>query len=295
MNWKLLRQSCLALITFFAVVACDGSTDEIVDGGAAPDGGLPADGGSNAADDAGKAPDDLAAITVFVAGDSTVQSYPASAAPQEGWGQELAPFFDAAARISNQALAGRSSRTFLYNVVKDSSGKVVVDSSGKPLLEKDASGHLVDATRWARIKANVKAGDYLLVQFGTNDSSSGNVERYCTIPDFKGFLTLMIDTIRAKGATPILVTPTAQRSANNSRLLPYANAIRELGSTKAVAVLDLNARSYEFVSTASATTLDTIFLPGDITHFQKAGAIEMAQLVSAELRRTGSSLVSYLK
>jgi lysophospholipase L1-like esterase len=240
-------------------------------------------------------PTPLPSITIFIAGDSTVQTYDSSYAPQEGWGQELYTVFNSKVTINNQALAGRSSRTFMYNVVKDSSGNVTVDSAGKPVLEKDSAGNLVDATRWARIKANIKAGDYLLVQFGTNDSSSGNVERFCTTDDFKAFLGVMIDTIKGKSATPVLVTPTAQRGANNSRLLPYANAMKELGTARSVQVVDLNARSYEFQSTASAATLDTIYLSGDSTHFQQAGAIKMAQLIAGELKRIGSPLVGYLK
>lgn len=75
--------------------------------------------------------------TLFVVGDSTVKSN----APMRGWGQEIGQFFDPAKiNVVDRAIGGRSSRTF--------------QTEGK----------------WDAILAEVRQGDFVLVQFGHNDA-----------------------------------------------------------------------------------------------------------------------------
>src|SRR6476620_301181 len=74
--------------------------------------------------------------TLFIVGDSTVKSN----APLRGWGQELAQFFDPKKiNVVNRAIGGRSSRTF--------------QNEG----------------RWDKVLAELKPGDFVLIQFGHND------------------------------------------------------------------------------------------------------------------------------
>jgi rhamnogalacturonan acetylesterase len=75
--------------------------------------------------------------TIWVVGDSTLKS----SAPMRGWGDELSAFFDKGKiNVVNRAIGGRSSRTF--------------QTEG----------------RWDKALAEMKKGDYLLVQFGHNDA-----------------------------------------------------------------------------------------------------------------------------
>ena len=74
--------------------------------------------------------------TLFIVGDSTVKNN----APMRGWGQEIGAFFDPAKiNVVNRAIGGRSSRTF--------------QNEGK----------------WDAVCAELKAGDFVLVQFGHNN------------------------------------------------------------------------------------------------------------------------------
>ncbi len=74
--------------------------------------------------------------TLWIVGDSTLNSN----APMRGWGQELAQFFDLSKiNVVNRAIGGRSSRTFIYE------------------------------GRWDRVMAEIKKGDFVLLQFGHND------------------------------------------------------------------------------------------------------------------------------
>jgi lysophospholipase L1-like esterase len=225
-------------------------------------GGPPAGGGT------GKG--DLPALTLHLAGDSTVMTYAATVV-QEGWGQELGQFFNNKVTIDNQAIGGANVKTF-------------------------KSGN------WNKIITVLKAGDYVMMQFGANDS--GTAHGPVTPPDFAATLGQMADEVKAKQATPIFVTPSAffewsGGKQNNARLAPYAAAMLTEGAAKDVLVDNLNARGVEHLNALGQTAAVALYLPvrgaPDKAHFVKAGAAKMAQFVAEELRRINSPLAAYLK
>src|ERR1700722_14131112 len=74
--------------------------------------------------------------TLYVVGDSTARNNE----PLRGWGSEIGAFFDPAKiNVVNRAIGGRSSRTFMTE------------------------------GRWDKVLAELKPGDFVLVQFGHND------------------------------------------------------------------------------------------------------------------------------
>jgi lysophospholipase L1-like esterase len=214
----------------------------------------------------------LPALTLHLAGDSTVSNYPPTTT-QEGWGQEIGQFFSDKVTVNNQAIGGASIRSF-------------------------------QTGRWNNIMQALKPGDYVMIQFGANDS--GTVAgRHVEPSDFEAALTEMADQITAKGATPIFVTPSAfyqwtrEGKQDNSRLAPYAQAMHNVGTAKNVSVVDLNARGAEFLNSIGQTAATPLYFPSrgtvDKAHFLKAGSTKMAELVVEELRRIKSPLAAYLK
>jgi lysophospholipase L1-like esterase len=252
-------------------------------GGAPPSGGtggVAPTGGS-----AGQTPIDLPPVTLFIAGDSTVMTYTA-ADPLKGWGQEISQFFTADVTVNNLALGGRSSRTFMYGNVTCVNGVVTYTGSTPSIT----------GTRWERIVNNVAAGDYVAIQFGTNDA--GTVcERHVDLPEFQQNLGVMADAIRAKSATPIFVTPMSQLSCSSgtprATLTDYATAMKEAGQALGVEVVDLNALSIQYYESVGCDYLTQYIFDGS-THFQEQGAIEMARLVTEGLTQMASPLAAYL-
>jgi lysophospholipase L1-like esterase len=214
--------------------------------------------------------DKLPAITVHLAGDSTVMNY-APTTTQEGWGQELGQFFNPKVTIDNKAIGGANVKSF-----------------------KGGS--------WNKIIAVLNAGDYVMIQFGANDS--GTAHGPVTPEDFSATLGQMADEVPAKEGTPIFVTPSAfyqwiGSKEDNARLAPFAAATLSAGAAKNVLVADLNARGVEYLNLIGQTGATPLYLPSrgttDKAHFQKAGATKMAQLVAEEVRRINSPLAAYLK
>ena len=210
-------------------------------------------------------------VTVYIAGDSTVATYTNSPIKQGGWGQFLPTYFIANAKIENKAVGGMTAR------------------------------HFIEAGYLDQILAVIKAGDYLLVQFGTNDSNKTATYTHNgqTIPyfldaatDFKTYLTKYVDATKAKGATTIFVTPPPRHSCSGSDLGVangtggYAIAMKELGPTQGIPVVDLNAMTIAYLGTiacdVSGKTFFLVKADGtvDATHFQESGANIMAGLIA---------------
>lgn len=118
-------------------------------------------------------------LRLFIAGDSTAQSYKPEMAPQAGWGQLLPLFFDEDVEIINHAMAGRSSKSFF------------------------------NEGRYGRILEAAKKDDYVIIQFGHNDGTVEKPERYIPFPDFEELLEKeYIAPALARGMHPILASHT---------------------------------------------------------------------------------------
>ena len=52
-------------------------------------------------------------VTIYLAADSTVRDYDPTEFPQAGWGQFIADYLTDEVVIKNQAVGGRSSKTFI--------------------------------------------------------------------------------------------------------------------------------------------------------------------------------------
>jgi len=239
-------------------------------------------------------------INIYLAGDSTVCDWDTIKGvgyyePQAGWGQMLSTFFDDTVTVVNGAISGYSSKTFYLGCAS----------------KADYVRHLDDLLK------NASAGDYLLVQFGHNDSTQPTeeqlttrpdiAERYVTPEEFKLYLERYIVDAQAKGVTPILVTPCGRYSIGadgkfKSNFTAYVNAMKELAADKNVYLIDLDAKSREYYDSLGEEGAKSVFLfvdkgaypdsyyaegVEDKTHFQKFGATQLARLIAEGMQELG--------
>jgi lysophospholipase L1-like esterase len=253
-------------------------------GGGAPGAG----GGGGAAGASGRGgaagSGTLANVTVFVAGDSTVQTYVNSTIHQGGWGQFFDATFVAQVTVDNRAIGGRTSRRF------------------------------IEEGRLTSILSAAHAGDYLFVQFGTNDSNQtatyDDGEPYYLAPatDFKTYMQMYIDGAKGRGVTPVLVTPPPRNSCRsdgvsfNYSFTSYATAMKELGQTNGVTVIDLGARAVAYLNAKAdcdwaSANFFLIRADGTVdgTHFQETGATILAGLVTQGVTESTLALAAYVK
>jgi lysophospholipase L1-like esterase len=234
-------------------------------------------------------------ITLWLAGDSTMQN--CSSPCPCGWGSQFDPYFNSRVTVTNNAVGGRSIQTWLY----ESNVSSTLGSDGECGLTSTTY-----ASRWTTMLNSMKSGDYLFIAFGINDGDS-TCPRHVGSARFQTLMTTMVTTAKGLGVNPILLTPTAAIACSGSTATKNRGFITE---TKAVAtatgvpVIDLNQLSVDLYNSlglcpnaadyTSTTSAVGLFFCNDHTHFEAAGAQQIAGSVANALRTQGIPLAAYL-
>jgi lysophospholipase L1-like esterase len=215
-----------------------------------------------------------------------------------GWGSQFAGYFNSNVTIANSAVGGRSIQTWLYEANVSST----IGADGECVLTSTTYN-----ARWTNMLSSMKKGDYLLIDFGINDGDTA-CPRHVGTTRFQTLLGVMATAAKAKGAIPIFLTPTDAITCSGSTVTEnrgFLAAMKTAGTTYSVPVIDLNAlsmtlykslgfcpNSADYTSTTSALGL---FFCADHTHFESAGAKQIAGLVATALKTQGIALSAYLK
>lgn len=157
----------------------------------------------------------IKAIKIVLVGDSTVQ-------PGSGWGGAFcARHLTSFAACVNLGRGGRSSSSY-----------VAEGSWDLALAEMSTPGFVAT---------------YVLIQFGHNDQPGKPGRSTDLATEFPVNIARYVREARAKGATPVLVTPLTRRQFKAGRLdndlVPWADAIRRVAADTQTPLLDLNADS----------------------------------------------------
>ncbi len=224
------------------------------------------------------APSPKPMMQVVMIGDSTAAPYGPERYPQLGWAQVLPCALDANATVIDDAKGGRSTRTF--------------QSEGW----------------WEKSLAKLNPGDVLLIQFGHNDEDATKPERYIEArPGFENNLRLFVASARAKGATPVLITPVTRRYFKDSKVTDmhgdYSVVAREVAALTRTPLIDLDADSKALITRLGDEPSKALYLhlpkgfsdywkdgADDNTHFSETGARQMASLVAQRLAKLDTPL-----
>ena len=202
--------------------------------------------------------------------------------------------------ITNNSIAGRSVQTWLYDV------SATLGANGE--CDLNATTYLPS---WTAMLNEMKTGDYLFIQFGINDTDA-TCPRHVSTQLFQTYYGMMAQAAKDRGANPIFVTPVSSISCSGSTARgsrgTFATATKQAGTTYNVPVIDLEQlsvglyNSLSFCPLAGADTATTFeagtigaFFCEDHTHFEAAGAVQIANLVAKALRDQGIGLGAYLK
>ena len=164
-------------------------------------------------------------VQVYLAGDSTMCDYPASAFPRTGWGQALKNMVIPGARVCNCAVSGRSTKSFI------------------------SEGH------FDRIRLCLEKDDLFVIQFGHNDEKLQDPARG-TEPEgeYSDNLRLFIDAAGNVSAVPVLMTSIARRRFENRKPVythgTYPNACKKAAAEESVLLLDHEAATMKALELA---------------------------------------------
>ena len=216
--------------------------------------------------------------TLYIVGDSTLRSD----APLRGWGQEIWQFFDPnKINVVNRAIGGRSSRTF--------------QNEG----------------RWDKVLADLKPGDFVIIQFGHNDvgkyDDPGAKERPPihgegeetvevtklngtkeTLHTFGWYMRKYGNDVKAKGATAIFCSMVPHKDWQDGKIVrkeseTFVKWTENAAKASGAAYINLNeivALEFEKFGTEKVELL----FADKRTHSTPAGALLNAQMVIGGLK-----------
>ena len=246
---------------------------------------------------------------LFFTGDSTVKNADKDDDGMWGWASQAQTVFDESKiTLCNAARAGRSTRSFIREGL------------------------------WEKVYNSLQPGDYVTIQFGHNDICPITDQKargvipgtqdtlhvykmddgsYQTVYSFGWYLNKMIDDVREKGATPILVSLTPRNEWPGGRIerrdASYGKWYREVVEQTGVAFIDMHNISADFLDkkfavkrlpddkqkakekVAALKEKAGVYFKKDHTHASKLGAQMNAQSFAKGLRQSGSELAKYLK
>lgn len=210
---------------------------------------------------------------IFIAGDSTAQGYDTTRTLQRGWGQYLGSYFDKKVEVVNLAKAGRS------------------------------SGSYINEGRWDSLIVRVHKGDWVLIQFGHNDTST-KPERHVSPEDYQKNFIRFCDEVRAKKAHPIILTSIVMREFKDSVLVSlrphfteYVGLARQAAKTAKVPVIDMYQKTSDLVRSLGDEPSKKLYfwvvagespnpqeVKQDDTHLKQPGAFKYAGFVAEGIK-----------
>lgn len=208
--------------------------------------------------------------TIFLAGDSTVtdQRWEDGAS----WGQMLPRFFQPDVAVANHAESGETLKSFISGL------------------------------RLAKLLSEMKAGDYLFIQFGHNDEKTAWPQTYVEAhTTYRAYLRAFIAEARLRQAVPVLVTSPQRRTFDAAGHIrnthgDYPQAVRDVAAEEHVALIDLDRMSTAFYEALGPARAPLAF--GDhgkeATHHNNYGAYELARCVAQGLRDARLPLADHL-
>jgi lysophospholipase L1-like esterase len=222
-------------------------------------------------------------IHIFMVGDSTMADKKPETEPERGWGQMLQSFFNDTVKISNHAVNGRSSKSF------------------------------IDEGRWKVVLDSLQPGDYVIVQFGHNDEKPDLPRHTDPYTTYKNNLEKFVKDARDKRVFPILCTSIVRRKYDDKGALiethgRYPDATRQAAKDLKVPLLDIELRTRKLISELGPEKSKALFLnapPGaypnrpdgvqDDTHLNIEGATKVARIAAEEIQSLDLPLSKLLK
>ena len=222
--------------------------------------------------------------TLYLIGDSTMSDKnDPEKNPEHGWGQMLPELMSSGLEIENHAVNGRSTKSFI------------------------AEG------RWDSVRNNLKAGDFVFIQFGHNDQKNKDPKRFTNpFTQYRANLETFVLETREKDAIPVLFTSIVRRNFNEDGVLvdthgEYPLVVRMVANDHEVEFVDLQTITEQleiFFGKEKSKKLHLHYEPGedpyypegkhDDTHLSRKGAELVAIFALKELAKQNFEISKYI-
>lgn len=238
-------------------------------------------------------------LTLFLASDSTVQTYDPYYYPQTGWGEVLYKYFNSPDFVKEYRPEGSSYSHCRAYELPD----IIIENraiGGRSSLSFYLEG------KFDELLLKAKKGDFVFLQFGHNDATKARPNRYISPDDYKELLTVYVRAISERGITPVLVTPVMRRNYNEETdsftlsFPEYREKMIQVASKTNTLLLDLGLISHDICTEVGGEGTKDLFLwteagkysgayingSTDSTHLQRRGALVFAGALAELIKRS---------
>lgn len=231
---------------------------------------------------------------LFTVGDSTVKNGQGDGAGGLwGWGDFIGQYLDSTQiTVRNKALGGTSSRTYIQKGL------------------------------WQEVYKEIEKGDYVLIQFGHNDSGPINddfrargtikgigqqkeeIHNMLTnenevVHTYGWYIRKMIEQTKEKGGIPVVISPIPRNKWEDGKvgrnLETYGLWSKQVAQEQGVTFVDLNNEmAMEMEKLGQDSVLGQLFYKKDHTHTTAQGASLAAFIVARELKSAREEFGNYV-
>lgn len=195
---------------------------------------------------------------IFVAADSTSQTYFDHERPQSGWGEWLYWFLysDRAAKVEHDATS-------------DTKQARVFTGSGPTIFNRGLGGRSLksyrDEGRFDSLLSQIAPGDICLIQFGCNETSTNRPMRYIPLEEYRNWVEDYVDAICDRDAVPCLITESplyveAGCARPHGVFDDYAQVAIEVARERGIAMIDVRALMDEYLLAMPGQARDAIYM-----------------------------------
>lgn len=231
---------------------------------------------------------------LYTVGDSTVKNGQGNGAGGLwGWGDFIGQFLDTTQiTVQNKALGGTSSRTYIQKGL------------------------------WNEVYQKIEKGDYVLIQFGHNDSGPINddfrargtikgvgeekeeIHNMLTKEDevvhtYGWYIQKIIQETKEKGGIPIVMSPIPRNKWLDGKVgrnnTSYGLWSKQVAESENVTFVDLNQlMALQMEKVGQEHIFDNLFYERDHTHTTAKGAVLAASIIVEQLKGTNLGIKDYL-
>lgn len=237
-------------------------------------------------------------LGIFIASDSTAQTYSPLEEPQSGWGEELYHQLKGEnVEITNSSFYPQATRYTMSNSFVDN----------RSMGARSSKSFILEG-RLESILKSIAPGDYLLIQFGDNDATAIRPNRYVPANKFSYYVEQYIKSAMVRKAHPILVAPPdqymfdAQQKQFYTTFDGYRDVTKDLSDKYQIPFVDLGNEMTALLDSFGSEAAHSFYLQvnkddypnliadkHDVTHFQHYWAFRIAQIIAAKLSEVTKS------
>lgn len=243
--------------------------------------------------------------TIFISGDSTAATMDRKYYPREGWGQELYRYIKhhGTVKVKNNE-PGYEAGWYEYRM-----NTAIIENRA---TSGESTNNFRDTGKFDSILNKIKPGDFVLVQFSSNDIRDNVPYKNTSVKRYQENLRYFAEGVKQRGGKCIFLSSVPRCKFTKSKqavstALSYRRAMKQIAGEYHIPFLNIGKIMDEMLTVLGKEAAREFYmlLPKgvysnyptglqDASHFRSRGAKKVAQVIAGEIQKSNIKGVSSL-